>query len=284
MLEYLESLGMPEAGQYIEEFRGELFVIKCGGSLLENPETGGSVLDDIACLRRCGIRPVLVHGGSVQANREMEEAGIEPKRYRGLRITCDRTICILERCFGQLNCELVDALEGRGVQAAGFSGARGGLVLGEKMELDGVDLGWVGDVRGVARDVWESIGADCVPVVASLGVGPGGETLNINADYVATRLAELTGARKLILMTDVDGVCLDPNNASTLVSTLDTERARELIRNGSIAGGMVPKIESAVRAIGNGLRKVHMINGRRPHSLLLEIFTSEGVGTQIIRG
>jgi len=280
---YLESLGITEGADYLEEFRGELFVIKCGGSLVENPETGGVILDDIAFLKKSGINAVLVHGGSVQADREMEEAGIAPRRHKGLRITCDKTIGILEKCFGQLNCLLVERLRDRGVSAVGFSGSEGGLILGEKMKVDDVDLGWVGDVTGIAEEVWESLSKHELPVVASLGVGPGGEVLNINADYVATRLAGMVGARKLILLTDVDGVYLDPADKSSLISTLDVERARELIGSGAIAKGMIPKIESALRALESGLRKVHIINGRKSHSLMFEIFTSGGVGTQILR-
>lgn len=278
----LESLGINEGGKYLESFRGEVFVIKCGGSLVENLETGRAILDDIAFLKQNGIHPALVHGGSVQADKDMEAAGILPRRHRGLRITCDRTIRILENCFGSLNETLVERLKKRGVNAVGFSGARGGLILAEKMRLDDVDLGWVGDVSGVNMAAWNSLGGSGLPVIASLGVDPGGNTLNINADYVATRLALGVGARKLILMTDVDGVFLDQNDKHTLTPTLTVSRARELIASGAISGGMIPKIESALRTIEQGIPKIHMINGHTPHSLLLEIFTSKGIGTQII--
>lgn len=267
--------------KYLDKFRGEIFVIKCGGSLVENRRTGGVILDDIVLLKKNGIHPVLVHGGSVQADRMMETAGICPQRYRGLRITCEKTIVILEKCFGYLNGRLVNRLRYRGVKARGFSGRKGGLVIGERMRLDGVDLGLVGDMTGICEKAWKALPDDVVPVVASLGVGPDGETLNINADYVATKLALEIGASKLILMTDVDGVLKDPKDKSTLISSLTVSRAEELIADGSLQGGMIPKIESAMRAIRDGLPKIHMINGQKAHSLLLEIFTDKGVGTQI---
>jgi len=264
-------LGIESAQHYIDEFKGREFVIKCGGALLENAASGAAVLDDIALLGRAGIKPALVHGGGVQADAEMEAAGIKPQRYKGLRITDERTIEILDRCFGSLNEGIVAELQQRGASAAGFSGARGGLILGERMRPDGVDIGLVGEVTGINDAVWRSADGK-IPVVSSLGVDADGNTLNINADYVATRLALLTGAEKLILMTD------------TLIPTLTISRARELIVEGAISRGMIPKIESAARAIEQGLPKIHMINGKTPHGLLLEIFTDRGVGTQIVPG
>ncbi len=283
MEDLLCSLGIDQAGKYLAEFEGSIFVVKCGGALVEDRVAGDHILEDIAFLKKNGVRTVLVHGGSVQADHDMEEAGICPRRHRGLRITCDKTIGILEKCFGDLNLALVDRLREKGVEAVGFSGPRGALVRGEKMDLgDGVDLGWVGDMTGIARDVWDSVKEDEVPVVASLGVSEGGRTLNINADYVATQLALRVRARKLILMTDVDGVMVVPGDTSTLISTLTVGRAMTLIDEGIIAGGMIPKIESAVRTIEQGLDKIHIINGRKPHSLLLETLTDGGVGTQIV--
>jgi acetylglutamate kinase len=249
---------------------------------MEDPSTSLAILDDIALLKREGINPVLVHGGSVQADREMEAAGIQPKRHKGLRHTCERTIEILDRCFGSLNARIVDELKARGADAAGFSGASGGgLVKADIIRPDGVDIGLVGDMTSLNRPLWDSILNNQLPVVSSLGVSPDGLTLNINADYVATKLALEIGADKLILMTDVAGVMLDPKDPSTLISSLTVSRARELISDGSIGSGMIPKIESAVRAVESGLRKIHMINGRAPHSLLLEVFTDLGVGTEI---
>lgn len=281
--EIFKVLGIESAQHYIDEFKGREFVIKCGGALLENAASGAAVLDDIALLGRAGIKPALVHGGGVQADAEMEAAGIKPQRYKGLRITDERTIEILDRCFGSLNEGIVAELQQRGASAAGFSGARGGLILGERMRPDGVDIGLVGEVTGINDAVWRSADGK-IPVVSSLGVDADGNTLNINADYVATRLALLTGAEKLILMTDVDGVMLDPEKPETLIPTLTVSRARELIVEGAISRGMIPKIESAARAIEQGLPKIHMINGKTPHGLLLEIFTDRGVGTQIVPG
>lgn len=282
-LETLGILGIKGAGKYLELFRGGWFVIKCGGSLVEDPATGAAILDDIAFLKRAGINPALVHGGSVQADRDMEAAGIVPRRYKGLRITCDRTIGILDRCFGDLNRRLMEALRERGVDAVGFSGSAG-LIRAEKMRLDDVDLGCVGDMTDIDRGVWNSLTGSQVPVIASLGIDGAGRVLNINADYVATKLALLIRAEKLVLMTDVRGVMLDPGKPETLIPTLTVSRARELIKEGTIARGMIPKMESAVRAIEDGLPKIHMIDGREPHGLLFEIFTDQGIGTQIVPG
>ncbi len=281
MVNQLKSLGIEGAEKFVKSFKDKRFVIKCGGSLLEDTSTGSGILDDIALLKKNGIEPVLVHGGSVQADNEMKAAGIKPERYKGLRITDPETMEILDRCFGDLNRSLVSSLVGRGVAATGFSGARGGLILGERMTPDGVDIGLVGDVTGIDFDIWKSA-LGTVPVVSSLGVDPEGRTLNINADYVATQLALHIKADKLILMTDVDGVMLDPAKPDTLVSTLTVARARQMIADGAISRGMIPKIESAVRAVEQGLPRIHMINGRKPHSLLLEIFTDHGVGTMIV--
>jgi len=281
-IKLLESLDIRYPDKYLDEFRGRFFVVKCGGSLMEDPSTGLAILEDIALLKKEGINPVLVHGGSVQADREMEAAGIQPKRYKGLRHTCERTIEILDRCFGALNSRIVEELKSRGADAAGFSGASGGgLIEADIIRPDGVDIGLVGDMTGLNRPLWDSILNNQLPVVSSLGVSSQGLTLNINADYVATKLALEIGADKLILMTDVAGVMLDPKDPSTLISSLTVSRARELIADGSIGSGMIPKIESATRAIESGLRKIHMINGRVSHSLLLEIFTDHGVGTEI---
>jgi acetylglutamate kinase len=282
MSDLFKSLNITDAGKFFREFEGRVFVIKCGGSLLEDAATGAAILDDIAILKKEGVNPVLVHGGSVQADADMKAAGIIPERYKGLRITDEKTIEILDRCFGVVNRGLVESLRQRGVEAAGFSGARGGgLIRGERMKPDGVDIGLVGDVTGIDGVAWESA-AGRLPVVSSLGMDPEGKTLNINADYVATQLALLIRADKLILMTDVDGVMLDPAKPETLISTLTVWRARKLIGEGAISRGMIPKIESAVRAIEQGLHKIHMINGRTPHSLLLEVLTDRGVGTQIV--
>ncbi|HOO56301.1 MAG TPA: acetylglutamate kinase [bacterium] len=279
----LDSLSIRYADKYLKKFRGKHFVIKCGGSLIENPETGKIILDDVAMLKKEGIHPVLVHGGSVQANNEMKAEGIEPRRYKGLRITCDRTIKVLEKCFGELNKKLVNELNNRGVKAIGFSGRDGDLIQAEKMNLlDGVDLGWVGDMTGIRHDAWSTVTNRQIPVIASLGVGSEGNVLNINADYIATKLALVLKAQKLFLVTDVNGVLLDPENPDTLISSLTVEKARELIENGNIGSGMIPKIESAINTIEQGLPKIHMINGKIPHCILYEIFTDTGIGTEIV--
>ncbi|MFH1538231.1 MAG: acetylglutamate kinase [bacterium] len=275
-----EAAGIPEPGKYVRLFAGKSFVVKCGGSLIESGEVGEMLLDDIAAMFRLGIRPVLVHGGSVQADREIEEAGIPSRRVRGLRVTCDRTLEIVSRCFGQLNGRVVKRLRGRGVEAVGFGA--GEVIRAERLVMEGEDIGNVGMVAGVEDGPLKSAMEKGVPVIASLGTGPDGGLLNINADYVATRLAVHISAEKLVLLTDVDGVMTDPSDDSTLISTLTVSEARRLIDSGVIASGMIPKVESAVEVVEGGLPKVHMINGRTSHSLLVEVFTDRGCGTQIV--
>lgn len=277
-----EEAGIPAPEKYVRLFAGKGFVVKCGGSLMESGEVGGRVLDDLVALFRLGVRPVLVHGGSVQADRELEKAGIACRRVRGLRVTCDRTLEIIAECFGRLNGEIVGRLKQRGVGATGFGG--GEVVLAEKIKVGGEDVGNVGRVTGIEAGPLEEAMETGVPVIASLGRDAGGGMLNINADYVATQLALHISAEKLILLTDVDGVMTDPSDGSTLISTLTVSEARRLMEGEVIASGMIPKVESAVEVVEGGLPKVHMINGRIPHSLLVEVFTDQGCGTQIVPG
>lgn len=275
-----KAAGIDSPDKYAKLFQGRIFVVKCGGSLLENPETGAAVLDDLAVLYKSGIRPILVHGGSVQADSELKAAGIAARRVRGLRVTCDRTLDIISTCFNRLNGVIVDELRARGVEAEGFG--RGQAVAAERMTVDGKDIGNVGLVTGVDEKQFTKALKKALPVVASLGTGPDGGLLNINADYVATGIALHLKAEKLILLTDVLGVMTDPRDETTLIPTLTKRKARALIKSGVIAAGMIPKVESAVDAVKNGLPKVHMINGRLPHALLLEVFTDGGCGTQVV--
>ena len=285
LIEKLHAFGIDGAEKYLEEFDGSTFVVKCGGALLEDEAAGALVLDDLALLSRAGVRTMLVHGGSVQADCDMAESGIEPKRYKGLRITCDRTMEILERCFGALNRRIVELLRERGIEAVGFSGPEnGGLLVAEKLHPDGVDIGRVGHVTDVRAQLLNALRRDALPVVSSLGVDADGCALNINADYAATQLALRIGARKLILLTDVRGVLLDRNDPSSLISTLTCSHARKLIEDKVIEAGMIPKIESAVGAVEAGLNKLHIVSGAAPHALARELFTDEGCGTQIVKG
>jgi acetylglutamate kinase len=285
ILSVLSIFGIRGVERYIEEFQGKVFVVKAGGALLEDRATGALILDDLAILTRCGVRPILVHGGGVQADREMKDAGIEVCRYKGLRITCDKTIRIIERCFCQLNESIIQRLQFRGVNAVGFSGRKGGgLVRAGRYTPDGQDIGHVGDVTGINMRLIEELPPDALPVIASLGVDTDDNVLNINADYIASPLALHLDAEKLILLTDVLGVLRDRNDPDTLIPSMTTNQARALIRDGIIDAGMVPKVESIVRMLERGLKKVHMISGRVPHALAREIFTDEGCGTQIVKG
>ena len=268
--------------KFLRIFRGKKFVIKCGGSLLETQATAGNILDDLVALKKSGVLPVLVHGGSVQADNELKCAGITPRRIRGLRITCPETLKIIERCFTKINTDTVHAIITRGAHAVGFSSRHGSVIHAKRMLVNGEDIGHVGAVTKIDTQRLEEIIPDAIPVIASLGVDADGCILNINADHIATRLALALSAEKLIFLTDVSGVMLDPADESTLISTLHADHARELIENKIIAEGMIPKVESALEAIEAGLPKVHLISGKNPHCLLTEIFTDQGCGTQII--
>ncbi|MEW6202222.1 MAG: acetylglutamate kinase [bacterium] len=278
----MNSKSIVQNSKFLRIFRGKKFVIKCGGSLLEDPATADNILDDLVLLKESGILPVLVHGGSVQADNELKCAGITPRRIRGLRITCSETLKIIERCFTEINTDTVNAIIKRGAHAVGFSGSYGSVIHAEQMLINGEDIGHVGAITRIDTQRLDEIIPDAIPVIASLGVDADGCVLNINADHIATRLALALTAEKLIFLTDVCGVMLDPADESTLISTLHADHARELIENKTVAEGMIPKVESALEAIEAGLPKVHLISGKKPHCLLTEIFTDQGCGTQII--
>lgn len=277
----LHERGVEPSADALSHAAGRLMVVKCGGSLVENPATGEGLLDDVALAVRAGVRIALVHGGSVQADRDMEAAGITPQRHRGLRITCERSIVILDRCFGRLNADIVEGLRRRGVFAERFHGAMGGLLRASKLVLDEVDLGFVGEVDLVRPEALAALPPGTAAVISAIVSGADGKPLNVNADYVATRLAADTTADRLILMSDVPGVLLDRNDPASRIPQLDSSRARALIADGTIDRGMIPKIESVLRALETGLHAVHIIDGRPPAALLHEIFTDGGRGTRI---
>lgn len=258
---------------------GTRFVVKCGGTLLEDPATGDALLDDIALLAGAGFQPLLVHGGGVQADRDMEAEGIVPRRHRGLRITDEKTIRILDRCFGDLNRKIAESLSARGVRAVALHGASNTLLRARPMRLDDVDLGAVGEVAAVDP---EALPADAVPVVSAIIPDEAGRPLNVNADGVAAGLALGVHAAALLLLTDVPGVLLNPEDTATLIPTLTLDRAARLIADGTIAGGMIPKVESAASAVRSGVPAVHLMHGKSPHAVLRAVFSDAGAGTCII--
>jgi acetylglutamate kinase len=266
-----------EALPYIRRFYGKVLVVKYGGHAMEDADLKDSFAQDVALLKYVGMNPVIVHGGGPQIDAELQKAGIVPRFVRGLRVTDAATMDIVEMVLvGRINKEIVTLLNRHGGNAVGLSGKDGELVVARKRRPQ--DLGFVGDVVGVNARVIEAL-AGFVTVIAPVAADADGVSYNINADVVAGKIAEALRAEKLILLTDVEGV---KDRAGALIDTLPSDAASDLVRDGTIAGGMIPKIECCLEAIRGGVRQAHVIDGRVRHALLLEVLTSRGVGTEIV--
>jgi len=278
-----------EALPYIQRFRHSLVVVKFGGSVMEDPKLVAGAMRDIVMLEAIGIVPVVVHGGGKAISAALQEKGIPVKFVNGLRYTCDETIKVVDDVLhNQVNAQLVSLGRNAGGKLCGISGKQ--VLRAEKtMSVDPVsgvaeDIGFVGNVIGVNTSaIMESIASGCIPVVTPLGVGADGNVYNINADTAASKIAEALHARKLVFVSDVPGVLSDRNDENSVIPTIRTTDIPELVHSGVLSGGMLPKVQGCVKALESGINKVHMINGRIPHALLLEIFTEDGVGTQIVR-
>lgn len=284
-----------EALPYIEDFYGKTVVVKYGGNAMINDTLKEKVMEDIALMRFVGIHPVIVHGGGPEITWFLKKLGKESSFVSGLRVTDAETAEVAEMVLdGKINSEIVKRMNRRGVRAVGISGEDANLIRARKKlatvyEDDGtapkkVDIGYVGEVESINTDILQTlIQNDYVPVIAPIGVGADGENYNINADYVAAKVAGALKAERLMLLTDVEGVYKDFNNKDSFISILTATEAREYIRDGIIKGGMIPKIEACLEAMDEGVAKAHILDGRMPHSLILEMFTAGGVGTQVIR-
>lgn len=279
-----------EALPYIQQFSGRIVVVKFGGAAMQTADGLSNVLLSIVFLGQVGIRPVLVHGGGPFITQAMKEAGKEPVFVRGQRVTDAATLAVVENVLvSTVNPRLVATIESLGGRAIGLHTRCGKPLLGEKLlgkDEDGspIDLGAVGRVVAVKTEVVnEALEAGAVPVIAPLAVGCDGETLNCNADGVAWKVAADLQAEKLVLLSDVPGILRDPNDEGSLISHVSQAEVEQLEADGVISGGMLPKVDACVRAVAAGVHKAHMIDGRIPHALLLEIFTDEGVGTEIVR-
>ncbi len=276
-----------EALPYIQKFRDAVVVVKFGGSAMEDPAQVESILADIAFMECVGMRPVVVHGGGKAISRGMAEQGIEPTFLHGLRVTCARTMQVVERVIkGEVNPRIVRGLIARGARARSLHGDEVFQVT-RKSQVDPVsgaplDWGFVGEPGEVDTAAIRSYLADgVIPVITPLGLGPDHQVHNINADVAAAAVAKALPARKLVFLSDVAGLCRDPADPASVIPSLRVDETERLIEEGVISGGMLPKIRSCVDALHAGVRKVHMIDGRQQHSLLLEIFTDKGVGTEI---
>ncbi len=282
-----------QALPYINKFKGKVFVIKIGGDIAEQDSVLHSFCEEVALLAQVGIHVVLIHGGGQQATDLSEKLGIEPKIINGRRITDDNTLDVVKMVFaGQINVEILASLRKSGIGAVGLSGVDGNIVNAKKrppkmMKNDQtgkeelVDFGHVGDIESVDSKLLKiMLDADYVPVVASLGGDSDGNIFNINADTVASRIAGALETEKLILASDIDGIL---RADKTLISRASVAEVDQLIKDGIIRGGMIPKVQGCVDALSDGVRSVHIINGMKPSSLLQEIFTDTGSGTMIFR-
>lgn len=284
---------LTEALPYIQEFYGKTIVIKYGGNAMINEELKGKVMQDVALMKYVGIRPVIVHGGGPDITAFLKKVGKQSEFVAGLRVTDEETVEVAEMVLdGKVNSEIVSLLNQQGVRAIGLSGKDAGLIKAHKKlatvyegeAAKKVDIGYVGEVESIDVSVLEDLlDNDYVPIVAPIGVGSHGESYNINADYVAAEIAGALEAEKLLLLTDIEGIYKDFHDKSTFISTLHMEEAKQYIKEGIIKGGMIPKVEACLTALEHGAGKTHIIDGRLDHSIILEIFTSQGIGTQVVR-
>ncbi len=278
-----------EALAWIRRFRGRYVVIKLGGSALEETEAVKRFLGDVIFMETVGMKPILIHGGGKAISQAMNEAGIEPRFVQGRRYTDEITLEIAARVLAEEICRsLVRQIRAQGGHAVELSYATQNCLIGEKLTLPDekgkpIDLGAVGQVVDFDRNLLEdTCRSGCIPVIPSVVLDRAGNKLNVNADTAAAAVARLLKAEKLVFLSDVPGIFLDRNKPESLISHLNDERCRELIRGGAIDAGMVPKVEAALEALKAGVNKVHIVDGRMPHSVLLEIYSNTGVGTEIV--
>ncbi|MBA4387605.1 MAG: acetylglutamate kinase [Verrucomicrobia bacterium] len=276
-----------EALPYIQRFRGATIVVKFGGSAMEDKAHIDGVLTDLTFMECAGMLPVVVHGGGKAISRAMKEKGMEPKFVNGIRVTCEQTMEVVQQVMNnEINPDIVAGLRERGARAEGVHGEDIFSVVKKEFADDKgqpVDYGFVGEPHGVdTGPIIQLLAKEIIPVVTPLGRGPDGKVYNTNADTAAAALAKALKARKLAFLSDVPGLLGNPEDQESVISTLKLSEVETLIEKGVISGGMLPKIQSAVEALRSGVRKIHMIDGRMPHSLLLEIFTDKGVGTEIV--
>ena len=260
----------------------KVIVVKYGGSAMVDENLKKRVIEDVTLLKLVGFKPIIVHGGGKEISRWVSKVGMEPKFINGLRVTDEPTMELAEMVLGKVNKELVQMVESLGVRAIGLSGKDGGLLNVTKKYSNGEDIGYVGEIQKVNADIlWDLLDKDFLPIVCPIGLDDSFHTYNINADDAACAIARAMNAEKLAFLTDIEGVYKDPNDPSTLISELQISEAKEFIEKGYIGGGMLPKLNNCIDAIENGVSRVHILDGRIPHCLLLEIFTNKGIGTAI---
>lgn len=284
--ELQESIGkanvLIEALRYIKEFYGKTIVIKYGGNAMIDEDLKEKVILDIVLMKYVGMNPVIIHGGGPEISQVMEKMGKEARFVQGLRVTDKETMDIAEMVLGKINKGIVALINQHGAKAVGLSGKDAGLISAEKYQAD-VDIGFVGRVARIDPQIINVLDREgFIPVITSIGVGSDGQTYNINADSVAGEIAAALKAEKLMMLTDVRGIMKDQNDVGSLISTLKISEIQPLTESDVISGGMLPKVEACVTALRGDVKKTHIIDGRISHSLLLEIFTERGIGTEIV--
>ena len=272
-----------EALPYIQRFNRKIIVVKYGGSAMIDEELKRHVIQDVTLLKLVGFKPIIVHGGGKEISRWVEKVGMEPEFVNGLRKTDAATMEIAEMVLNKVGKSLVSLVEELGVLAISVSGKDGGMLKVKKKLSDGQDIGYVGEITEVnPKILFDLIEKDFLPIVCPIGLDENYDTYNINADDAACAIAKAVNAEKLAFLTDIEGVYANPDDKSTLISELSVNEARELLTSGFIGGGMLPKLNNCIDAVENGVSRVHILDGRIAHCLLLEIFTNKGVGTAIL--
>lgn len=281
----LKAETLIEALPYIRDFAGKTVVVKYGGSAMVKKELEESVIKDVALLKLVGMNPVIVHGGGKEISKWVSVIGKEANFIGGFRVTDAETMEVAEMVLNKVNKHLVQMIEQLGVKAAGISGKDGGTLKVAKKYVEGQDIGYVGDITSVDTMLIDTlIGNDFIPVIAPIGLGEDdGESYNINADDAACAIAGALAAEKLAFLTDIEGVMLDVNDPGSLISVLTVDEAQKMIEDGTASGGMIPKLINCIDAVHDGVNRVHILDGRRLHCLLLEFFTRKGIGTAIVR-
>ncbi|SDJ27674.1 N-acetylglutamate kinase [Lachnospiraceae bacterium G41] len=284
MEQFLNKAGvLVEALPYIQKYNRKIIVVKYGGSAMTNVELQKKVIEDVVLLKLVGFKPIIVHGGGKEISKWVDKVGKTPEFVNGLRVTDAETMEIAEMVLNKVNKSLVAMVQELGVKAVGVSGKDGGLLRVDKKYVDGKDIGFVGDIKQVnPKVIYDLLSNDFLPIVAPIGLDDDFNTYNINADDAACEIAKAVGAEKLAFLTDIEGLYRDINDKSSFISKIKVSEAKELIASGTLGGGMLPKLTNCTSAMEAGVNRVHILDGRIPHCLLLEIFTREGIGTMIM--
>ncbi len=281
---YLEKANvLIEALPYIQRFQGKTIVVKYGGSAMVDPELQKSVIRDVALLKLVGFRPIIVHGGGKEITKWVNKIGLESEFVDGLRVTDKETMEVAEMVLNRINKNLVSMMEETGLKAVGISGKDGSVLRVDKKYKDGRDIGYVGEIKEVNTELLDTLlDHDYIPVICPIGSDDECHSYNINADDAACAIATAFQASKLAFLTDIEGVYRDPEDPSSLISEMSVQEAEAFISGGFAGGGMLPKLQNCISAINAGVSRVHILDGRIEHCLLLEFFTNKGIGTAII--